>query len=97
MCVGDTGTFGENGAQLCVLVILIHLRKMKHSCVCWRYWDIWGKWSRALCGGDTGTTGENGAQLCVGDFGKLVENGAEMCVLLILGQLRKVEHSFVCW
>jgi len=29
------GQFGENGAKLCVLVILGHLGKIEHSCVCW--------------------------------------------------------------
>jgi len=59
MCVGDTKTFGENGSQLCVLVILGYLWKMGHSCVC----------------GDTGTFVESGAQLYVlvilGQLGKM--------------------------
>ena len=39
MFVGDTGTVGENGSNLCVLVILGQLGKMEHSCVCWGYLD----------------------------------------------------------
>ena len=35
MCVGDTGTVGENGAGLCDLVIVGKLAKMEHSCVWW--------------------------------------------------------------
>jgi len=34
MCGDDTGTVGENGAQLCVVMILEQLGKMEHSCVC---------------------------------------------------------------
>jgi len=32
---GGTGTVGENGAHLCVVVILGTLEKMDHSCVWW--------------------------------------------------------------
>ena len=35
MCGGNTGNVGENGSQLCVVVILGQLGKMEHSCV-WR-------------------------------------------------------------
>ena len=35
MCGGDSGIFGENGAQLDVFVIFVQLRKMEHSYVCW--------------------------------------------------------------
>jgi len=31
VCGGDTGTFGENGAKLCVVVILGQLEEMEHS------------------------------------------------------------------
>ena len=59
MCVGVTGNVGENGAELCVLVILGELGKMEHGCVC----------------RDTGTIVENGAQLIMlvilGQLGKM--------------------------
>jgi len=32
---GDTGRVAENGEQLCVVVKLGKLGKMKHSCVGW--------------------------------------------------------------
>ena len=81
MCRGDTGTVGENGAHLCVVVILGQLGKMEHSCEWWYYWVTWGKWSTAVCVGDNGTVGVNGAQLCV---------------VVIMGQLGKMEHRFLC-
>ena len=33
MCCGDTGKVGENGTQLCGVVILEELGKMEHRCV----------------------------------------------------------------
>jgi len=81
LCRGDTGTFGENRAQLCVVVILGPFGKMEHSFVWWCYWDTWGKWSTTACVGDNGTVGVNGAQLCV---------------VVILGQMGKMEYSSVC-
>ena len=35
MCGRDTETVGENGAQICLLVILGPLGKMDQTCVFW--------------------------------------------------------------
>ena len=63
MCGSNTGTVGENGAQMCV--------------------------------GDTGKFEENGAKLCGGETGTVGENGAQLCVVVILGNVWKMEHSSV--
>jgi len=80
VCGGDTGTVGENRAQMCVVVILEPCGKMEHCSVCWWYLDSWGKWSTTVCGGDTGKFGESGAQLCV---------------VVIVGKLGTMEQSYV--
>jgi len=35
VCIDDTGTVGENGAQPCLVVILGQQGKIENSCVCW--------------------------------------------------------------